>query len=147
MEDDGLLDDAIAGYQQVIDSFRGGASEIAAIAQWRIGEVRFHQEDYPAAIQAYHRVDSIYGYPQWRSAALLQAGKCQEYLKNWKHAEKLYRQLVKSFPENELATERPGSIDASSIRCLEKHERQDDPKSHHPIASTIQTQTDYQLPY
>jgi TolA-binding protein len=105
LEDEGLLNDAIAGYQQVIDSPRGGSSETAAIAQWRIGEVCFHQEDYAAAIQAYHRVDSIYGYPQWRSAALLQAGKCQEHLKNWKHAEKLYRQLLKSFPDNELATD------------------------------------------
>ena len=105
MEDDGLLNDAIAGYQQVIDSRQGGASETAAMAQWRIGEIRFHQEDYVAAIQAYHRVNSIYGYPRWRSAALLQAGKCQEHLKNWKHAEKLYRQLLKSFPDNELATD------------------------------------------
>ena len=105
MEDEGLLNDAIAGYQQVIDSPRGGASETAAIAQWRIGEVRFHQEDYAAAIQAYHRVDSIYGYPHWRSAALLQAGKCQEYLENWKHAERLYRQLLKSFPNSELAND------------------------------------------
>jgi TolA-binding protein len=36
---------------------------------------------------------------------LLQAGKCQEHLENWKHAEKLYRQLLKLFPDNELAAD------------------------------------------
>jgi TolA-binding protein len=104
-EDAGQLNDAIEGYQQVVDSPKGGSTETAAIAQWRIGEIRFHQDDYVAAIQAYHRVDSIFGYPKWRSAALLQAGKCQEHLKNWKHAEKLYRQLIKTFPDNDLATD------------------------------------------
>ena len=110
LEADGLLNDAIQSYRLVIDSPQGSSSETAAIAQWRIGEIRFHQEDYPAAIQAYHRVDSIFGYPKWRSAALLQAGKCQEHLKNWKHAEKLYRQLLKSFPDNELATDAQGRL-------------------------------------
>ncbi len=104
-EDSGLLNDAIEGYQRVIDSPRGGSTETAAIAQWRIGEIRFHQEDFVAAIKAYYRVDSIFGYPRWRSAALLQAGKCQEHLENWKHAEKLYRQLLKLFPDNELAAD------------------------------------------
>lgn len=104
-EDAGLLNDAIIGYQQVIDSPRGGSTETAAMAQWRIGEIRFHQDDYVAAIQAYYRVDSIFGYPRWRSAALLQAGKCQEHLENWKHAEKLYRQLLKLFPDSELAAD------------------------------------------
>ena len=110
LEADGVLNDAIESYEQVVNSPQGSSSETAAIAQWRIGEIRFHQEDYPAAIQAYHRVNSIYGYPKWRSAALLQAGKCQEHLKNWKHAEKLYRQLLKSFPDNELATDAQGRL-------------------------------------
>lgn len=104
-EDNGLLNDAIEGYQNVVNSSRGGSTETAAIAQWRIGEIHFHQQDYVAAIKAYHHVDSIFGYPRWRSASLLQAGKCQEHLKNWKHAERLYRQLLKSFPKDELAAD------------------------------------------
>jgi TolA-binding protein len=105
LEDAGKLQEAITGYKVVIDSPRGGSTETAAIAQWRIGEIRFHQERYTDAIAAYYRVDSLFGYPRWRSASLLQAGKCQEHLQNWAHAEKLYRQLLSLFPNSDLASD------------------------------------------
>jgi len=99
----GLFNDAEKLYVEVIDSANGRTSETAAIAQWRIGEMHFHKEAFRAAIEAYYRVDSLYDYPKWQSAAILQAGKCQEHLGNWKHAAKLYSQILEKYPESELA--------------------------------------------
>jgi TolA-binding protein len=99
----GLFDDAEKLYTEVIESANGKDSETAAIAQWRIGEMLFHKEQYEDAIEAYYRVDSLYDHAKWRSAAILQAGKCQEHLGNWKHAVKLYSQILDKYPDSKLA--------------------------------------------
>ena len=104
-EDNSDFETATTIYQRLIDNDVDHESEIAAIAQWRIGEMRFHQERYADAIQAYHRVETLYPFAEWRSVSLLQAAKCQEHLGNWKHAAALYQALIEEFPESELATD------------------------------------------
>ena len=125
-EAQGLFDDAEKLYVEVTESANGRSLETAAIAQWRIGEMRFHKEDYKSAIEAYYRVDSLYDYPKWRSAAILQAGKCQEHLGNWKHAAKLYSQILEKYPDSELAvsaTERLQLVNRQAAKPTEEKRR------------------------
>jgi TolA-binding protein len=77
------------------------------MAQWMIGESFFHQKEYRDAVRAYHRVVSLYAYPQWQAVALLQAGKCHEQSGDWREAVKLYTQLLRDYPET------PHAADAS----------------------------------
>ncbi|MBL8888658.1 MAG: tetratricopeptide repeat protein [Planctomycetaceae bacterium] len=91
---DARFPQARAAYQQVIDSPHGKNTETAAMAQWMIGETYFHQEQYALASEAYHRTETLYPFPQWQAAALLQAGKCYEHLKRPQDAISVYRQLL-----------------------------------------------------
>ena len=92
-------------YTRVLRSPIGGKSETAAMAQWMIGESYLHQENYKAAIAAYLRVELLYPFPKWQSAALLQAGKCQELTADWKAAAETYARLVQNYPKSEHADE------------------------------------------
>ncbi len=90
-------------YQAVVSSSAGGNSETAAKAQWMIGETYFHQELFAEALAAYYKVDSLFSFKQWRAAALLQAGKCQERLENLTQARTLYRQVMTLLPKSTYA--------------------------------------------
>ena len=92
-------------YLKVVRSSTGGKTETAAMAQWMIGETYFHQENYPAALREYLRVEILYSYPRWQAAALLQAGKCQEALGHPKDAADLYARLIKLYSNTEFTEE------------------------------------------
>ncbi len=97
--------EARAAYERAVRSTTGGRTETAAMAQWMIGETYFHQKRYDDAIKAYHRVETLYGYPQWQAAALLQAGKCYEKKDDFESAIKVYAQLLKNYSEASSANE------------------------------------------
>jgi TolA-binding protein len=75
------------------------------MAQWMIGESYFHQKNYDAALREYLRLEILYAYPTWQAAALLQAGKCQEHLGQWKQAAELYDRLVKEYSSSSFVDE------------------------------------------
>ncbi|MEX0586605.1 MAG: tetratricopeptide repeat protein, partial [Pirellulales bacterium] len=99
----GEFDDARAAYGKVIRSTHGSKTETAAMAQWMIGETYFHQKRYEEAIREYLRVEILYGYPRWQAASLLQAGKAQEALGDWKEATTLYAQVLEKYRDTPYA--------------------------------------------
>ncbi len=87
----------------MIRSETGRGTETAAVAQWMIGETYFMQKQYNQAIKAYHRVESLYDYPRWQAAALLQAGKCHEMVGRWSEAMELYARIVNDYAQTRFA--------------------------------------------
>lgn len=92
-------------YRKVIHSKGNEKSETAAEAQLMIAESYFHQKDYAAALREYFKVESLYAYPPEQAASLLQAGKCHEFLGEWKEATEVYRQLVEKYSSTTSAKE------------------------------------------
>jgi cellulose synthase operon protein C len=99
----GQFDEARAAYERVVKSTVGGRSETAAMAQWMIGETYFQQENYEAAIKAYHRCERLFAYQHWQAASLLQAGKCHETQGHWADAIGLYAQVIKQYQDTTFA--------------------------------------------
>jgi TolA-binding protein len=101
----GLFQQAREAYRRVIDSPTAGKTETVAMAQWMTGESYFHQQDYRPAIREYLRGETLYAYPEWQAASLLQAAKCHEALDQWDEAIKLYEQLGRQYSATTHATE------------------------------------------
>ena len=102
----GAFDSAVELYQRVISLTD---VEIAARAQFMIGEVQFAQKDYKEAIKSYFKVMYGYSFPTWQAEATFEAARCFEVLKKVDQALDLYRELVERFPESSrvaLAKER-----------------------------------------
>lgn len=108
---DARFEEARASYQRVIDSPTGRQTETAAMAQWMIGETYFHQEKYALAANAYHRTETLFAFPQWQAAALLQAGKCHEHLRQESDAISVYRQLIREYAGHSLAEQAEKRLD------------------------------------
>ncbi len=101
----GELRAAREAYRDALAVPGGAKTETAAMAQWMIGETWFHQGDYGQAIREYLRGQTLYGYPRWQAASLLQAGKCSELLGDRRQAVDLYRQLLEKHAEPPFADE------------------------------------------
>ena len=92
-------------FQEVIDSPSAAGGELAAVAQWMVGESYLHQKNYVEAIRAYHRVETLHEFPKWQAAALFQAAKCHELLQQPDEARTLYDQLLQDYPRSSFASE------------------------------------------
>jgi TolA-binding protein len=101
----GRFREAREAYQRVVDSDRGRNTELAAMAQWMIGETYFHQRNYVEAERAYLRVELLWDYPRWTAAALLQVAKCSEFQQRWEQAVERYEELTTRFADSRFAEE------------------------------------------
>jgi TolA-binding protein len=105
LAEQGRFDLARAAYQRVVSSRAAASSETAAMAQWMIGETYWQQQDYQNAMRAYLRVDTLFDYPYWQAAGLLEAGKCREVQCDYKAAFELYVRILNEFADTPFAEE------------------------------------------
>jgi TolA-binding protein len=102
----GQLSAANALYEEVIAKTN---TEVAARAQFMIGEIEFEQKKHADAVKSYYKVIYGYGYPKWQAEAAYEAGRCYEVLGKKPQAVKQYQELVQKYPESDkvqLAKER-----------------------------------------
>jgi TolA-binding protein len=108
----GKFSDARTFYQKVVDAPTARDSEMAAMAQWMMGETYFHQKKLNEAMDAYHRVYSLYEFAHWRAASLLQSGKCYEAKGETSEAIRLYEQILSDFPQTPFAKKARTQLDS-----------------------------------
>ncbi|MHC4077922.1 MAG: tetratricopeptide repeat protein, partial [Planctomycetota bacterium] len=77
-------------------------SELAAEAQYRIGECRRSRGDLNGAADAFVKLPILYGHDTWVQRGLLAAGDCYQRLKQPKKAQRFYQELVTRYPDAEL---------------------------------------------
>ena len=93
-------DEAVELYKDVIARTD---QDVAARAQFMIGEIEFAQEKHEEAVKSFFVV--VYGYasPKWRAEAAFEAARCFEVLGKKTQAVKMYRELRELFPANDKA--------------------------------------------
>lgn len=84
----------------------------AAKSQFLIAETFFLEMNWDEAFLGYQKVYTSYDLPEWQSAALLQSGKCDEQMKQWKEAVMTYAELIEKFPKSEHVDEAKQRLDA-----------------------------------
>jgi TolA-binding protein len=92
-------------YRRVINSPGGKKTKTAANAQLLIAETFFHQKNYETALREYLKVEILYAFPAVQAAALLQAGKCHEALREWKQAAEAYARVADHYRDTTFAKE------------------------------------------
>lgn len=98
------LPEAQKTFESVLENLGTKKSETAAQAEFFKAETQLMQKNHADALKSYLRVYHLYdGYAQWQSAALYQAGQCDEVLGNAKNAIESYRDLVSQFPNSQYS--------------------------------------------
>lgn len=96
----GQLDEAAGLYRSVIAKTN---REVAARAQFMIGEIFFQRKKHADAIKTFYKVIYGYSYPQWQAGATFEAARCFEVLKKKDQAVKLYEELLEKYPKSDKA--------------------------------------------
>jgi len=93
----GQQGEAVALYQQVVAKTN---REVAARAQFMIGEIQFESKDHAEAVKSFFKVD-VYPFPKWQADAAYEAGRCFEVLGKTTQAVKMYQELIERFPASD----------------------------------------------
>ncbi len=96
----GRTDEALAAYREVIAQT---GREVAARAQFMIGELLFENQDYAEAVKAFFQVVYGYSFPEWQANAAFEAARCFEAMQRPAQAIQQYRELIDKFPESDKA--------------------------------------------
>jgi tol-pal system protein YbgF len=91
--------EALALYQQVIA--KAPNREVAARAQFMIGEIEFSEKNHAEAVNSFFKVVYGYSYPKWQAEATYEAARCLEVLQKKDQAVKLYRELLEKYPASD----------------------------------------------
>ncbi len=100
LENQGELDEAIAGYREIVAGHQG---ETAARAQFQLGECLYARKEYLDAARELLRVDILYDYPAWSAAALYEAGRCLTAAGDRAEARTLFQQVQANHGDTEWA--------------------------------------------
>ncbi len=99
-ENQGQYDVAIKGYREVVATHKGPT---AARAQFQIGECLFAQKKLSEAVTEFLRVDILYAVPEWTAAALYEAGRCFEAMRQGGQARVQYAEVIERFEKSDWA--------------------------------------------
>lgn len=101
------LDDALKLYGDVIAKTN---REVAARAQFMIGEIQFQQKNHTEAVKSFFKVIYGYSYPKWQEEAIYEAARCFEVLEKKPQAIEQYQELLTKFPNSAKAAEAKARI-------------------------------------
>lgn len=93
--------DAVKAWEAVVAAT---GREVAARAQFMIGQIQFEQKQHEEAVKSFFRVIYGYGFEQWQADASYEAARCFEVLKKTEQALKLYEELVSKHPNSDKAS-------------------------------------------
>jgi len=90
--------EAIAAYEQAIAKTD---REVAARAQFMIGEIQFEQKEHKEAVKSFFKVAYGYSAPKWQADATYEAARCFEVLGQKTQAAAMYRELLEKYPQSD----------------------------------------------
>lgn len=99
------FEEARQHFQLVVDSKASEKTELAAKAQFMIGNSYLDQKKYESAVLSYEKVYSNYSFPEWQAPALHQIGWCDMTMKEWARAKSSFDKLISEFPDSDEAKE------------------------------------------
>lgn len=94
----GEHDAAIEKYTAVVESTQ---REVAARAEFMIGEIMFARKDHSEAVRHFFKAAYGYAYPKWQAEATFEAARCLEVLEKPEQARDTYLELIEKFPQSD----------------------------------------------